>query len=300
MVRVVANDRIEVLLSKSSTRQGFFKLIEAVLDDDMNARCAEIVFDFQRVEALGCRAIVVLSNLIELLRQAGVAVSFVNFRQCGPATLLRQSGFFERYFRNNPNGRAETTKAMLPLELVDYARSHAYIQNRLTPWLEAVLDAPEGSVAAIDVCMKEIFNNIVDHSTVNVGSSIAYLEPRTGRIEICASDFGIGIPANVRTKRPELSDHEAVEMACTEGFTTKSNPRNRGAGLAILMQNVVDRNAGRVLLYSRRGFVSRSALPSTPPRECVLTKVGYPGTLVHITLNPSTFQTENVEEVFEW
>ena len=88
MVRVVSNDCIRVTLSRSSTRQGFFKLIEAVLDEDMNAKCAEIEFNFEQVQELGCRAIVVLSNLIELLRQAGVNVTFTNYGQCGPATLL--------------------------------------------------------------------------------------------------------------------------------------------------------------------------------------------------------------------
>src|SRR5690606_25904626 len=107
-------------------------------------------------EALGCRAIVVLSNLVELLKQAGTKVFFSNFETCGPNTLLMESGFHERYFKDNPHGRVGTTLSMLPLELVDYARSHSYIQNRLTPWLEAVLQVPEGSVSAIDVCMKEI------------------------------------------------------------------------------------------------------------------------------------------------
>ena len=300
MVKIVTPYNILVKLPKASTRQGFFRLIEAVLDENMDARCAHIKFDFTEVESLGIRAIVVMSNLIELLSQAGVVISYQNYQDCPASDLLKKSGFYERYFNSNPQGRAPTSLQMLPLELVNYADSHAYIQNRLIPWLEAVLNIQEGAAAAIDVCMKEIFNNIVDHSTTNVGSTIAWVEPRNNRIEICASDFGIGIPANVRKRLPELSDELAVQQACQEGFTTQSSPRNRGAGLAILVQNVVDRNSGRVLLYSGNGHVGRSELDDQSKYDCKLTRVGYPGTLVHITLDPEKFLAEQVEEVFEW
>lgn len=300
MVGIVSSGVMLVTLSKASTRQGFFRLIDAVLDKDMNARYAHIRFDFGVVQDLGLRAIVVMSNLIELLQHAGVTVSFENYQRCPAAKLLREIGFYDRYFNHMTDARRAPTLQMLPLELVNYDGSHGYIQNRLTPWLEAVLDVEEGAASAIEVCMKEIFNNIVDHSTVNVGCSVAWVEPRNKRIEICSSDFGVGIPRNVRTQSPSLNDAAAVLKACEEGFTTKSSPRNRGAGLATLMQNVVDRNSGRVLLYSGKGYVARSALDGEKPHECLLTKAGYPGTLVHITLDPAKFRAEQVEEVFEW
>lgn len=300
MVKIIAPYKISVRLPKASTRNGFFRLIEAVLDEDMNAVCSHIQFDFKEVESLGIRAIVVMSNLIELLTMAGVEVTYFNYENCPAAGLLKESGFYDRYFNRNTEGRAPTSLKMLPLELVNYSDSHAYIQNRLIPWVEAVLGIPERAAASIDVCMKEIFNNIVDHSTVNVGSTIAWVEPRNKRIEICASDFGVGIPSNVRKRRPDLEDDQAVLQACEEGFTTQSSPRNRGAGLAILMQNVVDRNSGRVLLYSGNGHVARTSLDGVAMQDCRLTRVGYPGTLVHITLDPEKFLAEQVEEVFEW
>lgn len=300
MVKIVAPYKVSVRLSRATTRQGFFRLVEAVLDADMNSICSHIEFDFKEAETLGIRAIVVMSNLIELLYQAEVEVTYLNYEECAAADLLKASGFYDRYFNRNVHSRTPTSLQMLPLELVNYSDSHAYIQNRLIPWVEAVLNIPEGAAASIDVCMKEIFNNIVDHSTVNVASTIAWVEPRNKRIEICASDFGVGIPANVRKRCPDLNDGQAVLQACEEGFTTQSSPRNRGAGLAILMQNVVDRNSGRVLLYSGNGYVARTALDGLSQQDCQLTRVGYPGTLVHITLDPEKFLAEQVEEVFEW
>ena len=49
----------------------------------------------------------------------------------------------------------------------------------------------------------------------------------------------MGIPQNVRAKMGIGSDQAAIAMACQEGFTTKSTPRNMGAGLHVLIRNVV-------------------------------------------------------------
>lgn len=300
MVSIVTKRRVSVLLSRRSTRQGFFQLIKAVLDENMDARCSHIEFNFSQVEALGIRAIAVLSNLIELLRKAKVEVTFLHYERCQAAEFLHRTGFHSRYLAQASSNRTATTRHMLPLALVDYAGSHAFIENRIVPWMEAAVDAPEGALASINVCLKEIFNNIIDHSTVDVGCSIACFDEEKGRIEVCASDFGIGIPRNVRTKIPELDDRQAVERACEEGFTTKSTPRNRGAGLHILMQNIVELNKGQVLLYSGHGSIRRSKLNGETEHVSVRTPTAYPGTLVYMTLDANTIHIEETQEEFEW
>lgn len=300
MVSIVTKQRIRVLLSKQSTRQGFFQLVKAVLNENMDARCSHIDFDFRQVEALGIRAIAVLSNLVELLRKAEVVVTFSNYEACRALEFLHRTGFHSRYLAQAASNRTATTRHMLPLVLVDYAGSHSYIENRIVPWLEAAVDADEGQLASINVCLKEIFNNIVDHSTVDVGCSIACFDENKGRIEICASDFGIGIPRNVRAKMPHLDDREAVERACEEGFTTKSTPRNRGAGLHILMQNVVELNKGQVVLYSGHGSIRRSRLTGEMEHVSVRTPSAYPGTLVYMTLDAASVHREETQEEFEW
>ncbi|RZS80624.1 ATP-binding protein [Pigmentiphaga kullae] len=300
MVSIAKQQVVQVTLPRRSSRAQFFELLSVVLDPDMNVNCRRIHFDFSLVADWGIGAIATMSNLIEILRKADVKISYGGFQTCPAGAFLEQTGFYQRYLDNDEAFRRGATRHMLPLELVDYERSHAYIENRLKPWLESALDWEEGQGASIEVCMKEIFNNIVDHSMVDVGCAIACADPKRRLIDICATDLGVGIPANVKKKIGDVGDGRAIEMACAQGFTTRSVPGNRGEGLHTLLRNVVDLNRGEVLLFSGRGYVIKSRLKGNETLSVGTNKIGYPGTLISITLDPKSVARPQVEEAFEW
>jgi hypothetical protein len=120
----------------------------------------------------------------------------------------------------------------LPIKIVEYTRSHSYVHHELVPWLSVNLLQETRAISTLRVCFKENFNNIRDHSAMDVGCSAARYDQAAGIITICISDFGVGIPAKVRKLHPEVvSDQAAIALACKEGFTTQSTPRNMGCGL---------------------------------------------------------------------
>ncbi len=120
------------------------------------------------------------------------------------------------------------------------------------------------------------------------------------RKKISISDFGVGIPFNVNNKINGLSDHQAIDKACEAGFTTQTTLRNRGAGLDVLIKNVVAKNNGVVIIQSRKGLVSCVKLNGVLKRSAKPAAGFYPGTLIQITLDTSKFVSDEHEEDFEW
>ncbi len=302
MFNIIRPRKLTALLPHTFTAETMYGLISLIIDDDLDSKNAAVEFDFSRLENIAAGGVAVLSNIIEFLRKSGVRVSCKNLDlSCKAYTFLLDAGFVHVY------GYIKATKAtqslqILPLELVRQERAYPFIHSRLVPWLAAGLGCRDNQLPTIRVCFDEIFNNIRDHSTVNVGCLCANNDKRRKAINICISDFGIGIPANVRRKAPGItSDALAIQKACEQGFTTGPPERNLGAGLDTLIKNVVNINGGRVVIHSRRGIYSINKVGSELRYSPRSSQHVYPGTLVYVTLNPDQFRPEDAnEEDFEW
>jgi hypothetical protein len=93
-----------------------------------------------------------------------------------------------------------------------------------------------------------------------------------------------------------LPDHQAILLASKEGFSTKQGGRNLGAGLAILIDNVVDRNGGEVQIYANRGVL----ICAGTQRIHYEATAFYPGTLVNIALRTDTIELIPDREDLQW
>ena len=291
-----------VQLPHNFNKDTMYALVANVMDEEQNCRYSRIVFDFGRLQFIEPDGISVLSNLIEYLKHSGAKVTFANFNGGTPALkFLDDSGFFLLYLKRQLDPASKVRSTTLPLKLVEYKRSYEYMEYKLIPWLGHALGVTDAALSTVKVCFLEIFNNIEDHSTVSIGCAFAQHYPKRHQVKICISDFGIGIPANVRKARPDLTDQAAIEQACREGFTTNTTPRNRGAGLAVLINNVVRTNGGSVIIHSGQGIYSCTKAGTVVNRTPRTAPGFYPGTLVHISLNTQSFVADEVEEEdFEW
>jgi hypothetical protein len=161
----------------------------------------------------------------------------------------------------------------------------------------------ERSLGTIKTCAREVLNNIADHSSEKIGCVHIQHYPQKSELQITISDFGRGVPANIRAAFGQMSDGEAIEMATREGITTKSIPGNRGVGLSVLVDYVIG-NGGRVDVYSLGGTLSCRPDGNGGTRKLVgAGKGSYPGTLVNITLRTDSFVGDEVAEEdqeFEW
>jgi anti-sigma regulatory factor (Ser/Thr protein kinase) len=170
------------------------------------------------------------------------------------------------------------------------------------PWIADRVGVDERSLDEFKTCIRELFNNIQDHSTEEIGCMHVQKYPNARRVKIAVSDFGIGIPTEVRKVKPSATDPHALYLAAQEGFTSKPGGRNMGAGLSYLTDNVVSRNRGEVSIYSGSGEIHFHAVPNGAKRQRVALSRGfYPGTLVSMTLRTDTIgPPEMMEGVMPW
>ncbi|KWC88860.1 STAS domain-containing protein [Burkholderia cepacia] len=295
------SQELTVPLPAYFNKETMYGLVSQVLDEGHNARCKVIYLDFAPLKFIDSAGVTVLSNLIEFLKKVGAKTYFKGHKTLHtPVQFLDDSGFFRQYLGYDLQQGAAVRATTLPLQLVEYSRSYGYMENRLVPWLANALETEERALSTVKVCFQEIFNNINDHSQVNIGCIFAQHYPNKDLIQITVSDFGVGIPYRVQQLEGNLSDQQAIARASEQGFTTQTTVRNRGAGLHVLVQNVAARNDGAVMIHSRRGILTcvrgRDGVKRTPRPA----KGFYPGTLIQLALHTNTFVSDEIDEEFEW
>lgn len=288
-----------VSLPHTFTEDTFHILMEGLFDADHDLICTNIVLDFTKLEKIQVGGVAVLSNVIEAVKKNGGDVQFKGLEESGAADFLWGAGFLSEYVTEDERFAIPGTD-FAPLKLVQYSRSAAYIGEEMIPWLAAALKTSERSLASIRLCLEEAFNNINDHSEVLIGCCCAHHDVKAKRIIICISDFGVGIPVNVRTKEPRLSDGPAIAKACEMGFTTGTTGRNMGAGLHHLVRNIVSLHGGVAKIFSGRGSYTcsrdRGRVKGTPRASPAF----YPGTVIRMILDTTKVSLAKDEEEFEW
>lgn len=291
-----------IVLPFKFTRDTMYFVLDQALEKDLSAKSKNILLDFKRLEFVDPTGITVLSNLIEFLKKQGVHVTYQNYKRATRGNkFLDDSGFFKEYIGEDPIFLGSTLrKSTLPLELIRQDKSYSWIFNRFIPWIAPKVKLHPDSFGSIAVCLMEVFNNIGDHSGENCGCAFAQHYPQKDSVVLTISDFGKGIPTNVRTSLPQLDDAEAIEQATVEGFTTKSHQRNQGAGLAILVKNVVQNNQGEMWISSLSGSVRCINSASGVRNFLKTSKISYPGTMLEMTFRTDLLEPITRKEEFEW
>lgn len=303
------NAAILVTLPPTFSMHTMYSIINDLLDSGPSCRHGLVVLDFKKLQRIKVGGVAVLCNLIQATERAGGLVSLKNHESCPASEYLRESGFLAMY-GHEPHDRRVTQTNFSPLQKVEYSRSHSYITSQLIPWMSWILGVSDAALASIQGCLSEIFNNLIDHSTVDIACCCAEFDEQQRVLTICITDFGVGIPSNVRKYEQLLgpsqlrSDEKAIAWACQEGYTTRTTPRNMGVGLYYLLKQVCGKNQGGVKILSGKGGVHGTHNPSSRSKlKLTLDSAGisYPGTLFYISIHVDKFKPDHVvEEVFSW
>lgn len=296
---------MDVRLPSGLNRASMYSLISQVVDHDLKPRSNEIKFIFNDLYFIEPTGVTVLSNITQWLLSNSVHVTYT----CPPYRLfvnnkslcfLDDSQYFRHYLGEPIRKNAAVRGTTIPLELVAIDASYQWFE-KVVGWLSRRINVTVESLANIKMCLQEIFNNINDHSNQKIGSAFIQHYPNKNKVSIAISDIGVGIPYNIQSKHPFLNDAQAIEKATERGFSTKSTPRNRGAGLDTLINNVVKNNEGTVYIHSNYGILSCIYDNNTIAMKSNLTPVFYPGTLIEINLRTDTIENIlDVEEDYEW
>jgi len=305
MLNILFKKDVVIQLPVQFNVDTMYPFIEKVIDEQCDAKCSKLTFDFSKIRFIEPVGVVILSNLIEYLKKAKVKVFFSGHTTKTPSNIfLDDSGFFNHYLNKFMFESHSARSTTIPLQLVANQDATSFLYTKLMPWIGREVGLSEDSLSAIRTSIEEIFHNIRDHSGVGIGCVFAQHFPKKRVIELAISDFGLGIPVLVRTSIPNITDTEALRKASEEGFTTKSNVRNRGAGLTNITRYITQRNNGTILISSGKAQLSAVKSNGVEPKITARTIVGfYPGTLVRAILRTDTFEkiVEDAErEIFEW
>lgn len=305
MIRDVWKRQQSVTLPSNFNLATMRRFIGEAMDAQAEQNVRSIAFDFSKLTFIEPVGVVALSNTIEHFSRKGVKVYFNNHSQrTNGNKYLDDAGFFKRYLKKQVFEESRPRSSTVPLVLFKANAYIPYLFRELMPWISNEVKMSTDTLETIRVCLEEVFHNIEYHSGVDTGCAFAQFFPKEDRIRIAVSDFGVGIPSQVRTKLPELNDQDCLRKAIEEGFTTKSNVNNRGAGLNNLIRYVTMRNSGTVLIHSGKGNLS--ATPSAAGGTSVTSRDEgwvYPGTLVHVVLRTDKLDRLEVDiekEVFQW
>ncbi|ANY19220.1 hypothetical protein A6F68_00691 [Tsuneonella dongtanensis] len=275
-----------------------------VVRRDGKPSSGEMTFNFGKLGFIDGSGYTVLSNTIGWLLSYGVKVQFINYNRPENHAIqyLDDCGFFEKYINRKIRSAASRRGTTLPCTHVEQEYGFTWVEHQLSPWLCRTLWVRPSQISSIKACVKEVINNIADHSTVDTGFVHAQHYPNAHNLKITMSDFGAGIPSTIRARYGAMSDFEAIEEAVKDGVTAKSRPNNMGAGLSYLVDTVIA-NRGSVHIQSLSGNLAclcdtRGRLKQQRGRATGV----YPGTLIEIGLDTRLFVGDDDDERidFEW
>lgn len=276
--------------------------------EDIAQRCPdglprELVFDFKDLKFIRPAGVVFLSNLFWWIHERGTKVRLINADADSAALrYLDDSLFFEQHCGQKIRPCSSPRSTTKPLMRIAHSESHGWLEFTLVPWLASKLNLTEASLYTIKTCLSELFNNIKDHTRLEIGSIFVQHYPAENRINISLSDFGLGIPEKVREIEPNIEDGPAIVRAVQDGFTTKSTPGNAGIGLDYLLKTVIGTNEGDVTIYSLHGIVRFRRDNNSQIRPHIMQNVGFcPGTTIDIHLRTDRIECLPEErEDLEW
>lgn len=264
-----------------------------------------LVFSFADLEHIDPVAVVFFSNVLRWLTVVqGCAVHLNEFDNSKKVTsFLDSSQFIKLHCGHTLFEDSKLQDTTFPLTYITATRRHAWLEEAFIPWLSERTGVSIGALASVKTGLSEIFTNIDDHSRQDIGGTFAQHFPSRGVVVTALADFGLGIPALLRENDHQGTDAELILKAVEEGFTTKSNPNNRGAGLDTLIRYIVASLGGKVTIYSGHAIVEFDRGDKILVTSQVLSDDSFcPGTLFEITLPaaPEAYPEDEDEGDLEW
>ena len=151
----------------------------------------------------------------------------------------------------------------------------------------------EKDLSAISMSLVEAFYNVFDHAYAN-GNAFSLIKYDEAKhiLSVAVADFGVGIANSVRNYDKSFStDEDAIEWATRDNSTVRSTKRNKGLGLGTIL---AASSTGRI--FSGNGLL----LKLKDNIRKIPINFRFPGTLIYLDIDLSTFENEEILETFNW
>ncbi len=299
--------KVSIMMPSTFDKYSIVDVLTQVIDTDMQPKTKRVEFDLRTINFIKPGGMTAFFNLCQWLsRKEDVKTTFKlpsndskNNQNNKVMRYFEDCGFF-RFFTGNETiyKKPELRKTTLPMILLRVEDSYQWKDNTLKEWLKRCTKS-ESEFVNVQVAVEEIFNNIKDHSEECIGCVFAQFYPNLGKIILSVSDFGVGIPNSMRKLLGNENDDVLLAEAVTEGVSTQSTPRNRGAGLCNIVRSLTNSGIGSVYIRSNCGIVIYEDKVLV---EQTLSEGYYPGTFfeIEIDINNEMLYDEEKEEEFVW
>ncbi|WP_432717830.1 hypothetical protein AAA448_06220 [Staphylococcus equorum] len=199
---------------------------------------------------------------------------------------LDDSLFFKNLTGDKIFENSQVRDTTLPIKNLKISFTEEWIKNNFNLWMARHLDCKTEQLANINSLLLELFNNTRDHSEKDYCCTYSQFYPQKNIIEIGISDIGVGIPKKVKERAPHLQyDFQCIEESLKRGFTTQTNPYNRGEGLYTLKKYIQEEKLGKLTIISGNG---QYKLFPTGKNYTNTLKCNYPGTFISIEIDTNS------------
>jgi ABC-type transporter Mla MlaB component len=150
----------------AATMQG---VLSAITSPEGAPLATAFEIDLARLTFIDASGIVIFTNLLEWLKRRSIPAQLNGYQSYGQAIrYLDDCGFFKHHLGGPLSASASLRDTTLPVTTVAHAQSHGWLEFTAMPWLASKLQMSTGSLSDLSVSLKELFNNVVDHSTENL------------------------------------------------------------------------------------------------------------------------------------
>jgi len=181
----------------------------------------------------------ILASMIHSLEWRGREIIFIPPGNPKAFQYMADQGFFVEFQFdgvNKPLKQARRSTSVMLRRMDEFVGSYP---SQVADWLSHNSSVPAEAVKdMVDISLAELINNVFDHSKSPIGCCIcaqAYKEE--GKLTLSVTDLGIGFLESLLPRYSFLeSDEEAIALAIEKDVSSRSNRRNKGAGLHILSE----------------------------------------------------------------
>lgn len=208
---------------------------------------SEIVIRVNDRAAIFPNASVPIASAIGFYRSIGIEVEIKSNQPLVQITHL-----------DNPvdatNKNAEGSECLSRIWRFKDATGVSVLSKHFRDALSKRVECSNGVLEAIEWCLNEVMDNVLQHSEDSVGFIMVQIHPGSQHIAICLADTGIGIFQSLRTsKYHPRTAVDAITLALKEGVT-RDPTIGQGNGLWGLLR-IVGENSGTLTVTSGKGSV---------------------------------------------
>jgi hypothetical protein len=275
VTRVAGTNKIAFSsLRDTQSANSFIYCLHKVLADEYK----EAILDFSEVrEGQYPNACVPIAAIIQFYKKQGI-----NFLMEGDEKI------FPTFSIEDP--RISTIRGPLSNEIFstiwkfERAETIYKIVERFVMQIGQTVECSSGVLHAIDWCLNEVMDNVLQHSESRCGYVMAQFHPQSKKMAICIADTGVGIFGSLsKSKYAPQSVLEAIDLAVQEGVTRDSSI-GQGNGLWGLLQ-IVLQNKGSLSIRSGEGCIAFTEGGPRSFSHLITLGVKNPGTIIDFQLD---------------